>query len=463
VETVDADLFQGSPVLARPIPPATPLPFLQYIRTVRDNAVAGFYDDVFHQPLSEIKYFKLHTFLVNDPRGIKHVLIDNADNYIRGGVEQRTLRTWPIKGFAAQDGEKWRQRRRTMSSSFDYPSILENSASIVDAAQRVLGRWTALSPLTVIEVHEEMARLTLEIISRIVFSVDSAEFTRIMELTSRRYQGDRIVDLLDFAPLLDRAWSFYKGCRRRYIFKDLNASIDRLIVGRKGRTRSENDYLGRLLQHKDPQTGSLLSPQELHNQIITILGTGHETAALALMWTWYLLSQHPMREAKLHIELDEVLGGRAPAFVDLARLPYTRMVIEEALRLYPPIYTLPWRGALADDEVCGVKIPKGTTVSIVPWVLHRHSKLWDHPERFDPERFSPDRSGGRSRFSYLPFGTGPRVCIGASFAMTETMLILATLAQRYRLRLVPGHNVEPQGLVVLKARYGMEMTLQSRH
>ena len=187
---------------------------------------------------------------------------------------------------------------QTMSSSFDYSSILENSAFIVDAAQRVLVRWAALPPLTVLEVHAEMARLTLEIISRIVFSIDSTEFARIMELTSRRYQGDRIVDLLDFAPILGRAWKVYKGYRQRYIFKDLNASIDRLIVRRNGRaTPSENDFLGRLLAWRDSQTGSSLSAQELHNQIITILGTGHETAALALMWTWYLLSQHPLQEA----------------------------------------------------------------------------------------------------------------------------------------------------------------------
>jgi cytochrome P450 len=160
-----------------------------------------------------------------------------------------------------------------------------------------------------------MARLTLAIIFRIVFSAGSAEFARIRELTTRRYQGDRIVDLLDFAPILDRAWKVYKGYRQRYIFKDLNASIDRLIVRRNGRaTRSENDFLGRLLERKDPQSGSGLSAQELHNQIVTILGKGHETAALALMWTWYLLSQHPLQEAKFHAELDAVLGGRTTAF-----------------------------------------------------------------------------------------------------------------------------------------------------
>jgi cytochrome P450 len=194
--------------------------------------------------------------------------------------------------------------------------------------------------------------------------------------------------------LLDWLWGFYKRYRRHYIFKDLNASIDLLIANRIGREiHPGDDFLGRLLPEKDQQTGSALSPQEVHDHIIIVLGTGHETSALALMWTWCLLSQHPLHEARLHADLDEVLGGRTPAFVDIARLPYTRTVIEEALRLYPPVYTMPWRGALRDDEVCGVKIPKGTPISIVPWVLHRHSKLWDHPERFDPERFSPDRSG----------------------------------------------------------------------
>jgi cytochrome P450 len=148
--------------------------------------------------------------------------------------------------------------------------------------------------------------------------------------------------------------------------------------------------------------------------------------------------------------------------VDVARLSYTRMVIEEALRLYPPAHSLASRKALADDEICGYRISKGAVVSIFPWILHRHRRLWDDPERFDPERFSPERSAGRPRHAYLPFGGGPRICIGAAFAMEEAILILATLAQRYRLRLVPGHKVEPQGLITLRARYGMAMALERR-
>jgi cytochrome P450 len=178
------------------------------------------------------------------------------------------------------------------------------------------------------------------------------------------------------------------------------------------RTHSGDDLLGRLIREKDAETGRSLSAEEIQRQIITVVGAGHQSVALAL--PGYGLSQHPLQEAVLHAELDRVLAGRVPALDDLARLPSTRMVLEEALRLYPPFPTMAWRGTLADDEVCGVKIPKGATVSIAPWVLHRHKKLWDHPEQFDPARFSTDRSAGRSRSAYLPFGTGPRVASARS-------------------------------------------------
>jgi cytochrome P450 len=165
VETLDIDLFQGSPALAGPIPPAAPLPFFQYMRAVRDNGIAGFHEDVFQQPIVETRYWRFHNFLVNDPVGIKHVLIDNADNYIKGVVELRSVNTWPAKDFIASDEKEWRQRRRTLSAAFDYRSIFENSSVILDTAQAVLARWSTLPQGTVIEAHAEMARMTLEIIS----------------------------------------------------------------------------------------------------------------------------------------------------------------------------------------------------------------------------------------------------------------------------------------------------------
>lgn len=461
MDKIDTDFVPAPPLLAGPIPPAAPLPFFKYVRTVQHNTIAGFHQDVYRQWIIETRLWKLHTFIVNDPAGIRHVLVDNADNYIKGTIEQRISGVSSDKRVIASEGEDWSERRRTMSSSFDYRSIAQNSSIILPAAQSLLARWSTLSQGTVIEVSTEMARLTLDIISRIVFSSDSAQLAPIMERAFRRSQTERVFDLLDFAPLLDRPWAAYRRHKSRGIFKDFDESIDHLIAMRAGqRTHSGDDLLGRLIREKDPETGRGLSAQEIHGQITTVVGAGHQSVALALTWIWYLLSQHPLQEAALHAEFDRVLAGRIPALDDLPKLPYTRMVIEEALRLYPPFPAMAWREALADDDVCGIKIPKGSTVSIVPWVLHRHTKLWDHPEQFDPERFSPDRSAGRSRYAYLPFGIGPRVCIGASFAMTEMMLILATLAQRYRLRLAPGHRVEPQGLVSLWPRYGLKATLE---
>jgi cytochrome P450 len=204
-----------------------------------------------------------------------------------------------------------------------------------------------------------------------------------------------------------------------------------------------------------------MTAQEVRDHVITIFMAGHETTAMAMTWTWYLLSQHPAEEAKLHAELKSVLGARAPTSEDLSKLTYTRMVIDESMRLYPPVHTIA-REALADDTLAGRRIPKGSAVLIAPWVLHRHRQLWQNPGRFDPERFSPEQAAARPRFSYLPFGGGRRICIGAAFATAEATILLATIAQRFRLRLVPGHCVEPQGLITLRARHGMKMELTPR-
>jgi cytochrome P450 len=204
-----------------------------------------------------------------------------------------------------------------------------------------------------------------------------------------------------------------------------------------------------------------MTAQEVRDHVLTIFLAGHETTAMAMTWTWFLLSQHPAEEAKLHAELDAVLGGRAPTHDDMSRLAYTRMVVEESMRIYPPVHTIA-RAAICEDTLAGRRIPKGSTVMIVPWLLHRHVKLWDNPGRFDPERFSPEKSATRPRFSYLPFGGGKRICIGAAFALAEATILLATLAQRFRLRLVPGHPVEPQGLITLRPRQGMKMLITPR-
>jgi cytochrome P450 len=196
--------------------------------------------------------------------------------------------------------------------------------------------------------------------------------------------------------------------------------------------------------------------------VVTIFIAGHETTAQALSWTWYLLSQHPAVEARLHAELDAALGGRTAGQDDLPKLAYTRRVIEESMRIYPTAPAISNRVARGDDEIGGFKVKKGQSIAIAPWLLHHHRRLWDEPGRFDPDRFLPEHSAGRHRFAYLPFGGGPRVCIGQMLAMNEAVLILASLAQRYQLRLAPGQVVQPQANITLRPKYGLKMTLEHR-
>jgi cytochrome P450 len=206
-----------------------------------------------------------------------------------------------------------------------------------------------------------------------------------------------------------------------------------------------------------------MTDEQVRDEVIIIFLAGHETSALAATYVWYLLSLHPEEEARLHAELDAVLGGRVPTCDDLEKLSYTRMVIDEAMRLYPPAPMLTGRVARAADEICGRPVAKGTEIAILPWVLHRHRALWEDPDRFDPQRFSPQRSATRPRFAYLPFGGGPRICIGAQLALTEVSLLVATMAQRYRLKLVPRQDIVLLHRVTLRPRDGIRMQLEPRH
>ena len=216
-----------------------------------------------------------------------------------------------------------------------------------------------------------------------------------------------------------------------------------------------------MLAARDEETGTGMSDAQLRDEIVTLFAAGHETTATALAWTWYLLAEHPDAEARLHAEVDGALGGRLPAYADLEALPWTRMVAEETMRLYPPAYSIS-RVAAADDEIDGHAIAKGSLVNVSPWVTHRNPALWEEPDRFDPERFLPERVKARHRYAYFPFGGGPRICIGMGFALMEARLILATLARRYRLRLVPGQDIEPLGRITLRPANGLRMMIERR-
>ncbi|MGH6980264.1 MAG: cytochrome P450, partial [Stellaceae bacterium] len=239
--------------------------------------------------------------------------------------------------------------------------------------------------------------------------------------------------------------------------------LERLIAERRDPAGAGgSDLVRRMVEAQDHRTGARLDDREIYDEIVSLAHGSTMTTLRALTWFWYLLAMHPSAEARLHAELDEVLGGRAPVVADFARLRYLGRAIDEAMRLYPPIPIM-LRVAAADDELCGRRVKRGAIVAVLPWVLHRHRRLWEEPDRFDPDRFDAERSTTRHRYAYLPFSAGPRVCIGESLATMQTRVIAATLAQRFRFRVVPDQAIEPTGgVVTLRPRRGIWMTAETR-
>jgi cytochrome P450 len=448
--------------LPAPVPRRGRLSFFEFVRTLRENMIATYAQEAYELPIIQRRMLGRHRFLVNDPAAIKHVLIDNASNYKKTEITRRILEPGLGKGLITSEGEIWRQHRRTMSPAFDHRSIAAYTPVMTGAAEELLADWGKTTAGASIDVQIAMMEVTLNIISRTMFSSDSDDIVEIMGRSADRYQAQmrpNILDLLGFPAWLAGLSRIRVADRT---LGEFDTVIDRLIESRTREAgEGPKDLLARLIAARDEQTGGGMTAQEVRDHVITIFMAGHETTAMAMTWTWFLLSQHPLEEAKLHAELDAVLGGRTPTHDDLGKLIYSRMVIEESMRIYPPVHTIA-REAIAEDTLVGLRVPKGSTVMIVPWLLHRHLSHWQNPGRFDPERFSPQQSAARARFTYLPFGGGRRICIGAAFATAEATILLATLAQRYRLALVPGHPVEPQGLITLRARHGMKMTLMPR-
>jgi cytochrome P450 len=243
--------------------------------------------------------------------------------------------------------------------------------------------------------------------------------------------------------------------------KMLDEVVQKIVSERRQHNEDRGDLLSMLMLARDEETGEMMDDKQLRDEVMTLLLAGHETTSNTLTWTWYLLSQHPEVEAKFHAELAAVLGGRVPMMEDLPKLTYTRMILDESLRLYPPVYALA-RGGIEADQVGGYDLPRRSIITMSPYLTHRHPEFWPEPEKFDPERFSPEEEAKRPRYAYVPFGGGPRQCIGNSFALTEAQLVLATVGQQYRLRLAPDYQMELEPLITLKPKGGLPMMLEKR-
>jgi cytochrome P450 len=458
MSAIDTNEF---PTLATPRAPQGRTSLRQSLRDMRDNALSAHGPENFSADIIAERILWRRMFILNEPGAIRHVLLDNAANYTKTEVGRRILEPGLGRGLLTSEGETWRRHRRIMAPAFDPRSVAGYAPIMTGVSEELLAKWDAMAEPRELDVAAAMMHTTLHIISRAMFSADSDEIVDTVEKGVNTYQisvRPSLLDLLHVPLWLTRLIApFPTG-----IFDEFDRKVDKLLTERGRAPEAEpKDLLARLLAARDAETGGGMTPKEVRDQVVTIFMAGHETTSQALSWTWYLLSQHPAVEERLHNELAAVLGGRPPRYEDIVNLPYARMVIEESMRLYPPAHTF-GREPIADDEILGHRIPAGADVLVLPWLLHRKPQLWENPERFDPERFTPERSAERPRFAYLPFGGGPRICIGAAFAMTEAILILATIAQRYRLHLKPGHPVEPQGLITLRPRYGLKMILEPR-
>src|ERR1700761_3104107 len=444
-------------------PPLKAASFFKTLRASKGNAFEIIPLEAFEQPFYLSKTILGKVLMVNDPEGVRRILLDNVANYPKNDLEIEFFSAMFGEGLLSAPGPKWRVHRKARAPSFGTRSVESYAPAMADSTVAFARQWDRLPESAEIDIAEEMKALTLKIICRTMFSTDADELAGLARGALEFAQGSLEFGLLDVLPVI--------GPRRikrtvdaiRAQFRNMDSSIHRLIGEReKIRDEAPKDFLTRLVAAKDPDDGAGLSAAEVRDEVITIFMAGHETTAVTMTWVWYLLSQHPEEEAKLHAELDAVLGGRIPTLEDLPKLVYTRMIIEETMRVYPPAPGLSVREAKEADEVCGFNVSPGLQILISPWILHRHRRLWDEPERFNPMRFSKEASEKRPRFAYLPFGGGPRVCIGATLAVTEATVILAVLAQKFRLRLKEPQEVKLQTRITLRPKDRLLAILERR-
>jgi cytochrome P450 len=431
------------------------LPLVGNLLELRRDPIDLFTEVARHGDVVSLRFAHARYFLLNSPETAHHVLVENNRNYVKS-PNYKGLKLVLGDGLVTSEGELWRRQRKLSQPAFHRERVASFVAAMVDETDRMLARWDDRVD-AIIDVHAEMMKLTLRIVARTLFStVVGAEADEIGNAV-----GVAIRHANDYAEALIKPPQWLpipKNLRFRRSMKTLDGLVFRIIdARRRGEGGEANDVIALLMAATEDGRG--MSDQQLRDEVMTLAMAGHETTANALAWTFYLLSRHPSVERKLSSEVRAVLGERGPAAEDAPRLRYSSLVVSESMRLFPPVWAVE-REALADDVIGGCRVPAKSLVAISPYLLHRHRKYWENPEGFDPERFTSERSEGRPRFAYLPFGGGPRQCIGMGFAQIEAQMLLARIAQRFRLELVPGHRVELEPVVTLRPRGGLPMRLR---
>jgi cytochrome P450 len=386
------------------------------------------------------------TWVIHHPDDVKRVMVTNHRNYTKG-VGMDRVRLLLGNGLITSEGEFWRRQRRMMQPAF-HRKVIERFAGVIDELNAaVFNRWSAAAERgEPVNLTQGMSELALDVVLHSIFSEDLG----------------RLVTDLNESPFMMVTRDSKRDPRFAYEFRQLGTVVQQIIRQRRAHGKRHFDFTQMLMEFKDPDTQAGMTERELLDEILTLVVAGHETTASTLNWTWWLVSQHPEVERRLQEEQDRVgpLGAGA-TYADLERLPYTLAVLQEALRLYPPAWILT-RRAIGPDKLGGYEVPPGTDVFLSPFVVHRHPAFWDNADRFDPGRFEPGRSEARHKFAYLPFGAGPRHCIGENFSIFEMMLHLNGAARRFRLRPTDTDPVTMEARINLRTTRDIQMMVEKR-
>jgi cytochrome P450 len=411
---------------------------------------AAEYGDVFYYRAAW-----LHVYFLNRPDLIEYVLVRNPQNFLKDRVVQNSR--WLLgTGLLTAEGDAWKRQRRLIQPAFSRDRIADYACCMTDSAEQMLASWKAG---TVVDIHQEMMSLTLRVVVRALFGLETMEtgkISRSLNTIMLNSIGGRLLlpPFFRYLPL-----SGMRDVRRAVA--DINAAVYEIIRQRRsGEKLASGDLLSLLMNARD-EDGCRMTDQQLRDEVMTFLLAGHETIALALSWALYLLSQSAGAEEKLHEEVDRMLAGRLPSIFDLPSLTFVDSVIKETMRLYPPAWSVA-RTAIADFELEGYRIPAGANIVMSQWIMHRNPRFFSEPEKFDPDRWGSSTCQNLPRFAYFPFGGGPRQCIGASFATTEAVLILATIARRYQLVSVDKMPVLPVPSLTLRPKDPIHMRIEAR-
>lgn len=439
------------------VPPSPPRDFIAgHLLSVRRDMLGFLERNLAYGDVVNFQMGPVDAYQLNHPDDVQFVLVRNWDKVQKSVIYKQQLREYLGDGLLVSDGDHWKRQRKLAQPAFHTQRISAYADIMVQYTQDLLDTWQDGETR---DIAVDMMRVTLWIVGKTLFDADlrhdSPRVGDALETLLHTVTEDSktIIRLPSWIPTPYRR-------RKAHALSDLNDITYRIIEERRKAPDDRGDLLSMLMMSQD-EDGQQMDDQQLRDETVTIVLAGHETTANALTWTLYLLSQNPAVESRLYDEIQRVLGDRPPQLADLRSLPYLEKVVKEGMRLYPPAWGI-GRQSLTELELGGYRVPARSNLMIIPYLLHRDERWWDDPLTFNPDRWTPEMESALPKYAYMPFGGGPRICIGNSFAKMEAELLLASIVQRYRLTLKPGHPVEPEPLVTLRPKHGMQMTLHAR-